>query len=235
MRTNPSGISRQTYWTLRCDCGSLTEVAASNLDRTNSCGCLLAEARATGLSGTHRMSGTPVYLRWTSIKKCRPPEWETFERFYADVGDPPFEGAMLAAPDPTKPTGPTNFMWVSREDRVKRGITRGKTYLTLNGVTKHAAAWARDLGITREAIRQRLAKGWPIEKVLGPITINYPGRNTKCFLTIEGETKSLREWEKILGISYAALYQRWKWQRLRELEEKKRESDNAKSKSEPVK
>jgi hypothetical protein len=38
--------------------------------------------------------------------------------------------------------------------------------LTLNGVSKSLSAWSRDLGIARKSIRDRIARGWSLEKTL---------------------------------------------------------------------
>ena len=69
------------------------------------------------------------------------------------------------------------------------------------------SAWARELGISRERVRQRLAKG-PVEYALNlnrlPPPKPRPPRLPKT-LTYRGETHSLSEWAQRLGISEATL------------------------------
>ena len=42
------------------------------------------------------------------------PEWHTFENFYADVGDPPFEGACMDRKRNNEGYKPGNVRWVTR-------------------------------------------------------------------------------------------------------------------------
>ena len=50
---------------------------------------------------------------------------------------------------------------------VRSGKTRQPSKpLTLNGVTKTGAQWARELGLTEPAIRARIRSGWSVERAL---------------------------------------------------------------------
>lgn len=51
-----------------CICGNKTEVQPSNLARTWSCGCFKKE-RTSAQKKTHGMTGTPLYSRWSGMKK----------------------------------------------------------------------------------------------------------------------------------------------------------------------
>lgn len=48
----------------------------------------------------------------------------------------------------------------------ERGYNRNTRYLTFQGRTQSVSAWAREVGLARRTIRNRLAKGWPLEKAL---------------------------------------------------------------------
>lgn len=104
-------IAGNCLWLCLCDCGAHHEVRTTALrtGNTRSCGCLARDVhRAVGLaSRTHGMLGTSEYRIWVGMKgRCNTPtskdypnyggrgikvcpEWESFERFYADMGPRP--------------------------------------------------------------------------------------------------------------------------------------------------
>lgn len=94
---------------VKCKCGSdpfATRYESLKSGHTKSCGCLQRES-ATILKEKHRMSDTPEYSSWQSMKeRCRnpnnsnyenyggrgityDPSWESFENFYSDMGERP--------------------------------------------------------------------------------------------------------------------------------------------------
>lgn len=56
-------------------------------------------------------------------------------------------------------------------------VPRGSKRITYKGRTMSAIGWAQELGLTPQCIYLRLAKGLPIEKVLGPFQRGRKGRN----------------------------------------------------------
>lgn len=59
---------------------------------------------------------------------------------------------------------PGNCRWATRaEQNAKR---RGARLLTYNGETLRISQWARRLGIAETKLRDRINKGWPLEKAL---------------------------------------------------------------------
>ena len=89
------------YWLCKCECGVAKAIRGHALKTgvQTSCGCGQAHIK-------HGMEGTKVYNVWASMKaRCSNPnhkayhnyggrgikvcdEWQDFEQFYADMGDP---------------------------------------------------------------------------------------------------------------------------------------------------
>lgn len=74
---------------------------------------------------------------------------------------------------------------------------------------KTAANWARQLGITRQAMQQRIAQWGSLEAAIGrggPRQMRKKPKPYRCKHTHDG--KSCADWARELGISVVALYQR---------------------------
>lgn len=129
-------LNDKAKYTVRCDCGTekVVDRVALISGATKSCGCLSAELssqRKTNL--THGMSGTPIYNAWLSmrrrcylegstgyenygargIKVCD--SWlESFENFYEDMGDIPYDGASIERKDVNKDYDLENCIWADK-------------------------------------------------------------------------------------------------------------------------
>jgi hypothetical protein len=153
-------------WLCRCNCGKPFVRAGAALDREGrkGCGC-----------GIQRKSAVPAYIRsvfksmksrcysrgnpsypWygaCGIKICK--RWlESVETFYADMGPRPSPKHLVARRNPSGDYTPNNCYWGTRKD-----IQQSRTvHITYNGTTMSMADWAKELGISRQAMAQRVKK-----------------------------------------------------------------------------
>jgi hypothetical protein len=180
------GPSRYSRWKCVCECGTEVEVAGRRLTTTSepkrSCGCLQREA-AGRLRLSHGKSDSRVYHIWEWMKsRCyhqSNPQYhryggrgisvcdawrDSFEAFYADMGDPPSEEHTIERRDVHGNYEPGNCTWATmKEQHRNRGDT---AYLTLDGVTKPRVSWAEEFGVHPDTVRSRMQRGWSAEEAL---------------------------------------------------------------------
>src|SRR4029450_13980517 len=127
---------------------------------------------------SHGKSKSAAYYCWRNmLNRCRWPKsnsfkhygakgirvlWESFEAFYADMGDPP-EGMTIERIDNDGHYCKENCRWATR---VEQGRNRSRYHLiTFRGETRDLAEWARITGIKYTTLRQRIvAYRWPLER-----------------------------------------------------------------------
>lgn len=128
----------KALWRCLCDCGRSDVIARGNdlqQGKKKSCGCASVEM-AVAARRTHGQAGnnrTSIYERWKSIRqRCGNPNdkaWKnyggrgikvcdrwrnSFEAFYADVGDPPEAWLTLDRIDNDRGYEPGNVRWATR-------------------------------------------------------------------------------------------------------------------------
>ena len=215
------GVGR---WLCRCECGTERAVYASLLKGggSQSCGCLTIERhpRKHGHTGKGRRP-SKTYTAWDGmIQRCTNPRhgkfaryggrgitvcerWRSsFEAFLADMGECP-AGLTLDRRDNDGNYEPGNCRWATR--KVQQNNRSACHYITHNGETLSVTDWAERLGLVTATILERIAKGWPMERVMtserfyGP-NGNYAGRANNREITANGETKTLAEWGRVTGL-----------------------------------
>lgn len=181
VRRGPNSHRRVT-WHFRCDCGEET-IARSDHVRaglTKSCGCL---KRESGFFGTHGMKGTRIYRIWCSMwQRCTnpnepsfknyggrgitvAPEWWEFERFLADMGEPPSSGHSIDRIDNNAGYCKANCRWAT--PIVQANNRRNVRILEAFGERRSIAQWARAFGLRRTTLHMRLSRGASLEEALG--------------------------------------------------------------------
>lgn len=129
----------------------------------------------------HGKHGTKTYQTWKSMRErclCKTAKaypryggrgitvcdrWDSFENFYADMGDRP-ENHSIERIDNNGPYSPENCKWAT--DIEQANNKRNNRLLTYGGKTQTVPQWARDLNIKQGTIAVRLMRGLPIETVL---------------------------------------------------------------------
>lgn len=168
---------KRTHWHCRCECGNTTVVATRNLrsGNTKSCGC--GQPRTT-----HGMCYQPEYQVWGTMKdRCNNPnnqcsqyyggrgitycpQWAKFENFFADMGPRPSSKHVLARIDTDGNYEPSNCRWLTRAEHT--GNSRNTRLITFGGHTRSVTGWAKEMGMKRITLSQRLRNGWTIERAL---------------------------------------------------------------------
>ena len=171
----------QPRWDCQCKCGKTTTVLAGHLrsGKIASCGCLRCEP----YHRTHGLTATPEHISWVAMRGrclnlnnrayaryggrgitvCR--EWESFERFLADMGPRPSPAHSLDRIDNNGPYSPENCRWATRteQSRNRRSVPRYEH----EGISLTLPEWAERTGIAPSTLEYRVKKKrWPISRAL---------------------------------------------------------------------
>jgi hypothetical protein len=185
-------LVRGNYVRVRCDCGNEKELRATYLFHgQQSCGC----QRATKFRNfRHGMAHAPIYAVWGSMRaRCQNPKdrryaryggrgiavcerWQTFENFYADMGDVP-KGMSIERVDNDKGYEPGNCVWAT--SRTQANNRRNNTLITAHGETHTIAEWARINDITPGSIYRRRRQGLTDEEAIATPSARYRGKRKR--------------------------------------------------------
>lgn len=183
-----AGTGRKTRWSCLCDCGAEKTVQSQHLKKglVKSCGCLRRKVAAEALrqlATVHGLciGGTPAwYSAWKGMMdRCYKPKTTRFERyggrgidvapewhdpnqFLADMGESP-PGMTLERRDNDAGYSSQNCRWATRKEQNNNRSTTLK--ITFGGKTLSKAEWAREIGVSKAAMYERLRK-WPLERAL---------------------------------------------------------------------
>lgn len=173
---NKSSSDTNARWHCRCDCGRMTIAYGQDLQRgkVKSCGCLNASRIVK-----HGKSHTAAYRVWKAMRaRCRDPnfrnygergicvapEWEDFEVFYADMGDPP-RRMSIERKDNNGPYCKANCIWATSKEQLNN--QRRNRLITAFGRTQTIAQWAEETGVDWFTLRNRIdRRKWSPEEAI---------------------------------------------------------------------
>lgn len=174
-RAANKSYSTGAVWSCRCECGAVVTVISSYLvnGNTKSCGCLRRES-----ARTHGLTHSREYHAWgAAIARCKPTgpygqlgirvclAWRrSFEAFLAHVGPAPSGLHQIDRIDSAGHYEPGNVRWSTPTEQANN--KRNNHRLIFDGDILTIAEWARRLGVPRERIKSRLARGWSVERAL---------------------------------------------------------------------
>jgi hypothetical protein len=123
------------------------------------------------------MTHTPEYRSWSNLhERCRYPgrhpnhggrgikvcaRWDFFENFLADMGLKPSPAHSVDRVDNDGDYTPENCRWEDRGAQVRN--RRNTRWLTLDGRTLCLSDWAREAGLSKNRLTERLNYGWPVD------------------------------------------------------------------------
>jgi len=179
-----NGAKKSRRWLCRCICGNDVIVCQISLlnGKAYSCGCAsIQKARIAAKAqfpkehriwqGMMERCTNSNFKSWSNyggrgIQVCE--RWREFPNFIADMGPRPSDDHQIDRyPDNDGDYQPGNCRWATREEQ--QSNTRASRRLTINGVTKTVADWARISGIYSSKIRNRIDQlGWTAEQAIQP-------------------------------------------------------------------
>jgi len=198
---------RTTLWLCRCECGSdhVASVANLNKGHTRSCGCFKRDTtrkRAT----THGRHKSPEWQAWAGMRRrCSnpadayyayyggrgikvDPRWDSFEPFFADMGERPSSSHELDRIDTDGPYSPGNCRWTTRKQNARN--RRNNRVIEIGGVKRTLAEWAERSGLLGSAISARIRAGWTPERAISePISRSSKPKCTSTDYTITTESQ----------------------------------------------
>ena len=152
------------------------------------------ELGMVGTCNCKSLLGDPIARYWKKAKKNGEPmcgRWSSsLDAFIQDVGKAPRKRyKLMRYPDENGAWEPGNVIWVPAT------VSR---LITFNGETKSISEWAREIGITRERMRQRLDSG-PVEEAI--TTKAGETRNSKKRFSRKGigGRKPKYNWQNLLN------------------------------------
>lgn len=178
--------SRQCTWICQCDCGNITApILGDNLRKgaSKSCGCLkldLLVKRSTrhgksyeriyhiyaGMKNRCYNTNAPNYVRYggRGIAICE--EWlNDFQTFYEwSIENGYTDQFSIDRIDNDKGYSPDNCRWATNETQSNNKGNQAK--LTINGITKTIAQWAKESGVKYTTIHARHIRGWTGESLI---------------------------------------------------------------------
>lgn len=179
----PAGSAAgKRLWQCECSCGSLFVAVGTRLRDGSVSGCARC-AKRNMEHRTHGATGSREYVSYCAMKqRCLYPKnkryeqyggrgiricdrWlESFENFYADMGQQPGPGYSIERIDRDKDYEPGNCVWA---DSLQQANNRSNnTRIEINGRTQTMTQWSRETGVNRTVILRRMKRGLSGESLI---------------------------------------------------------------------
>lgn len=177
-RADPSQDEQgRALWVVRCyQCGQAKVIRGDQFNRLSSCGCSRWKHGAA-----KKGKVAPLYAAWVQMKqRCQNPRHGSFHRyggrgirvcvrwlhdfdaFQRHIGPCPGPGYSIDRIDNDGDYEPGNVRWATRKQQQRN---RGRD-LTFRGHTRSVPDWADHLGISVVGLKNRLRRGWSVERAL---------------------------------------------------------------------
>lgn len=172
-----NGIDRQrnTLWDCLCECGKIITVPGSHLrsGNTRSCGCTRTK---------HGMHNSKEYLSWIRMhQRCKEnakcfrnykakgisvcDEWNSFEKFYSDMGSIPNGRYTLDRIDNNRGYSKENCRWATYKEQARN--MSSNVVIKMFDETLCLAAWCELLNRNYSIVKSRLYQSkWSNERAL---------------------------------------------------------------------
>lgn len=183
-------IGSSKAWVCQCSCDPggerLRRLPTGNLlkGNTQSCGCLNRERsteRLVAINRRHGMFGTRVYRIWRGLlHRCLDSKsssyrfygargvtvcerWrDSFEAFYADMGDPPTPAHTIDRRFNDRPYNKANCRWATMKEQ--QNNRSNNVVIEFAGDSKTLTQWAEHLGFNAKTLQYRIERGWSVER-----------------------------------------------------------------------
>jgi hypothetical protein len=223
------------YWRCRCKCGTVKDVQQTHLGSGKSTKC--SKCSNHGVSNgrySHGMANTRVYKIWADmIGRCNRPSnsayadyggrgitvcdsWvNSFESFYADMGDPPTPKHSIDRREVNGDYEPSNCRWATMTEQARN--RRNNKILTYEGQSLCLTEWSEKTGISFAALQSRIDRGWSVKESL---TIphghtRHPSELDSCvvhnlgrLIEHNGMKLNLSGWSEVTGLSRSCIRNR---------------------------
>ena len=135
--------------------------------------------------------------------------WLYFENFLEDMGERP-DGMTLERENNDKGYEPGNCRWATPQEQARN--QRSNRQITALGKTQLLCEWAEETGLDSGTIAARIDYyGWPPDQAVSRSLVP-PSESNARLVTFNGETCSISEWARRLGVTTRAMVKRLdKW------------------------